>query len=308
MATYTTIKSGERKGQVERVSAKEKAAAALERLDTGCAEILASDGEFAEYLRMAGAMHGYSWGNRMLIYLQRPDTRMVAGYGRWRDLGRQVKKGAKGIPILAPCVVKRDAGMENAGLSTPDGPVDDQGKVSKVVGFRCVYVFAVEDTEGPAYNRPAPAEISDDSELVRDKAAGILGMILAAGVPVTYGATGSAEGWYSVAEKSITLTDRDRPAAMRCKTLLHEYAHHLAGVKAGDDRASHEVIAEGAAMVAAAYWGLDTDTYSIPYVAAWAGDAKRVSQLLGEIVRIADIMSSAETCPACHGEGCYQCR
>src|SRR5207342_2111760 len=84
--------------------------------------------------------HAYSWHNVCLIASQRPTATRVAGFQTWRTLGRFVRKGEKGIAILAPIVGRRaaDSAEENA---------------RTVVGFRAAYVFDIEQTDG----EPLPA-------------------------------------------------------------------------------------------------------------------------------------------------------
>ena len=64
------------------------------------------------YLAFLGRFHNYSFGNQILIYLQNPDATHVAGFQRWKALGRYVKKGETGIRILAPMVRGRNAEAE----------------------------------------------------------------------------------------------------------------------------------------------------------------------------------------------------
>ncbi len=91
-----------------------------------------------EYLAAMGRFHRYSLHNLMLIVSQRPEATRVAGYQTWRQLGRYVKKGAKGILILAPILLKKAVEQ----VSQEEQPV----KVA--VGFRTVYVFDLADTDG----------------------------------------------------------------------------------------------------------------------------------------------------------------
>ena len=72
----------------------------------------------------------YSWGNALLIATQRPNATRVAGFHTWRKLGRAVRKGEKGIMILAPVVVKKRVESEEA--------EDEQ---TRLFGFRAAYVF-----------------------------------------------------------------------------------------------------------------------------------------------------------------------
>jgi hypothetical protein len=90
-----------------------------------------------EYLAAMARFHRYSAYNIMLILSQRPNAIRVAGFHTWKELGRFVKKGAKGILILAPIFRKRTA---------EEASQDDQP--NKLVGFRAVYVFDLADTDG----------------------------------------------------------------------------------------------------------------------------------------------------------------
>src|SRR3984893_964692 len=85
---------------------------AEEALNKLSAELEAGKSEaLRSYLASMGRFHRYSWGNVLLIASQRPDATHVAGFHTWHDLGRSVKKGEKGIMILATVVVKqKDAG------------------------------------------------------------------------------------------------------------------------------------------------------------------------------------------------------
>src|SRR5438034_10369906 len=99
---------------------------------------MADSETFAAWLRARAAFHDYSFANVCLIVSQRPDATRVAGYKTWQKLGRQVRKGEHGIRILAPCRVKVAEADQHA----------DKRDAYRVVGFRCVSVFDVAQTEG----------------------------------------------------------------------------------------------------------------------------------------------------------------
>jgi len=107
---------------------------ARERLATAV-EQMADSETFAAWLRARGAFHDYSFNNVYLIVSQRPDATQVAGYKTWQKLGRQVRKGERGILILAPCVVKRET---------------ETGEQARSMFFRTVSVFDVGQTDGDA--------------------------------------------------------------------------------------------------------------------------------------------------------------
>ena len=77
----------------------------MEGLERGVNDILSSE-NYKKYLKFLSSFHQYSLNNTILIYAQKPDASLVAGYRKWQTMGRQVKKGEKGIRILAPIPVK----------------------------------------------------------------------------------------------------------------------------------------------------------------------------------------------------------
>lgn len=79
----------------------------MKNLETGVSELFTSD-RYQEYLRTMAKFHNYSFNNTMLIAMQRPDATLVTGYQNWQSMGRQVKKGEKGITIIAPSSIKRE--------------------------------------------------------------------------------------------------------------------------------------------------------------------------------------------------------
>src|SRR2546430_1541053 len=79
--------------------------AALQKQISGAVEALVDAGAWKRMLAVAARFHDYSFGNQMLIALQCPEATRVAGYRTWQKLGRQVRKGERGIAILAPMTV-----------------------------------------------------------------------------------------------------------------------------------------------------------------------------------------------------------
>ena len=90
------------------------------------------------YLSVMSRFHRYSFGNLMLILAQRETATYVAGFRKWQELGRNVRKGEKGIGIFAPCRYKR---------KVEDDSGDDR-EVQDIRGFRVVHVFDISQTEG----------------------------------------------------------------------------------------------------------------------------------------------------------------
>lgn len=113
------------------------------------------EGNWKTYLQMHSAFHGYSDGNKMLIFAQNPSATMVAKFSYWKKMGRHVKKGEKSIRIFAPIIKKDDKGKE------------------ELKGFFLVPVFDVSQTEGD----PLPEVVHDLSKTSEDVINGIENII-----------------------------------------------------------------------------------------------------------------------------------
>jgi hypothetical protein len=105
-------------------------------LESGQSEVL------SEYLGAMARFHSYSFGNVMLIARQKPDATNIAGVRTWNSLGRFVKRGEKGILILAPMVGHRRSRQIQIAPDIDTDSVDDEPKPERqLIGFRAVYVF-----------------------------------------------------------------------------------------------------------------------------------------------------------------------
>lgn len=237
------------------------------------------------YLDMLSRFHHYSFGNCLLIAIQKPDATLVAGFQRWKDLHRWVKKGEKGIGILAPLVGRKrdslDADQDDA----------EAAEERKLYGFRVVYVFDVSQTEGQEL--PALGEVSGDpgEKLLRLQA-----LIQTKGIELRFvesllGALGMSEGG------RISVLSSLGPAEM-FSTLVHELAHEL--LHRGDRRKEttkvvRETEAEAVAYVVCRASGLKVSTQSSDYIQLWHGDVSVLMQSL-ELVRevASDIITALE--------------
>ena len=159
--------------QQQRQTAKEVIAAnvqhLIEQLDAGQSEALTA------YLTAMSRFHNYSFGNILEIARQKPDATRVAGLYTWNQLGRRVKKGEKGIRILAPIIGVKRKPQEEAEKDLT------RQNVPLLVGFRAAYVFDVSQTEGKEL--PEPAKISGDAGANRDR---LIGFINAQGIELEF--------------------------------------------------------------------------------------------------------------------------
>lgn len=262
------------------------------RLVEGVRKVL-SEGQLAEFLKFMSRFREYSLHNAMLIYMQYPRAKMVAGIKTWNSLGRRVRKGEKGIAIFAPTLKKVRVREEHTGPETGELRVEEREE-ERVLGFHIVYVFDVSQTEGKPL--PKPPEPEEKKVPGGDAARFIWERLLSASLfPVRWGClTPGAKGEFDPAAGEIRL-DPTLDEGMRAEVLLHEVAHGLAhrlgvdGPEARrrygkDERARGEAIAEGAAFIAASRFGLDTSDSSFDYVAGWVRDAEKLVEW-GEAVR-----------------------
>lgn len=222
---------------------------------------------FLSYLQTCAKFHQYSPGNQMLIMMQNPDATRVAGYKRWLSLNRYVKRGEKGIPILAPCTVKTDPA--------------DESSPKAIAYFRIVYVFDVSQTEGeslPEIEWRSPAHLAQLDAALTAYAESL-------GITVTIENTGKAQGY---ASRGAIVLD---PTA-GTKTLIHELAHHLLHINARTERDREELEAEAVAYVVASHFNIP-DLFSPNYLAIWNADAKKISESADRIRKTASQIINA---------------
>lgn len=265
----------------------ERVAELTDRLENGVKELYASD-NYAQYISAMAKFHHYSFGNALLILVQCPHATNVAGYGTWKQLGRQVKRGEKGILILAPCnfraVLEREKLDPQTGqtLYGPDGnPLTEKVKISPN-RFKIAHVFDLSQTEGRELPEIGVSELTGD---VADYA-GIYDRLTALSpLPVQQeDFPRSAKGYTSFSENRIVIKP-GMSQVQTIKTLVHEIAHaklhkpaDLLVEEQPKQRRQKEVEAESVAYVVCQYFGIDTSDYSLAYVAGWSRD-RELSEL-----------------------------
>lgn len=232
------------------------------------------------YLEMLSRFHHYSFGNCLLIAIQRPDATHVAGFQCWKRLGRYVKQGEKGILILAPMVRRQKAEQSEAG--------DADDEVSKettpaVCGFRAVHVFDVSQTEGAEL--PEFSRIEGDPG---DKVQVLEAVVRSHGIELVYephlgGADGRSEGGKIVLREGLA-------PAEHFAVLAHELAHerlHRTERRKETTRKVRELEAEAVAFVVTKAAGLDGISRSADYIQLYAGDKDLLMESLDHIQRVA---------------------
>jgi len=223
-----------------------------------------------EYLAAMARFHRYSLHNLMLIVSQRPDATRVAGYQTWRQLGRYVKKGAKGILILAPIMLKKAAEQAN----------EEEACAKVAVAFRAVYVFDLADTDGQAL--PGLANAEGDPAGYTDR---VKEFIAQRGIQLEYSdGIYPAQGMCSPG-KIVLLPGQS--SAEEFATLVHETAHsllHQQERRAETTKCVRETEAEAVAFVVCESIGLKAHN-SADYIQLYSGDKETLAESLEHVQR-----------------------
>ena len=288
----------------------EKLKEITDRLEQGITELFDSE-RYKEYLRVMSKFHNYSFNNTLLIAMQKPDASLIAGFTAWKNqFQRNVKKGEKGIKIIAPSPFKIKQEMEKIDPQTQkpvigrDGkPVTEEKEIT-IPAYKVVSVFDVSQTEGKELPDIAVDALTGDVEQYSDFFAALE---KTSPVPIGFEKIeGGAHGYYHLEDKRIAL-DEGMSELQTLKTAIHEIAHaklHDIDLNAPKDeqqprvdRRTREVEAESVAYTVCQHYGLDTSDYSFGYVAGWSS-GRELAELKSSLETIrsaaADIINSID--------------
>ena len=198
------------------------------RLEQGILELFDSE-RFKEYLRVMSKFHDYSLRNTILIAMQKPDATRVAGFNTWKTkFGRTVKKGEKGIRILAPAPKKLKQEQEKLDPKTKlpiigeDGEPVREEKEIVIPRYKIVSVFDVSQTEGRELPDIAVDELTGSVERYEDFFAALKAV---SPFPITFAAIpGEAHGYCDYMSNCIVV-DEGMSELQTLKTTIHEIAH-----------------------------------------------------------------------------------
>ena len=248
------------------------------RLETGIQQLFDSD-RYKAYLTTMAKFHNYSFNNTLLIAMQ--GGQLVAGFNKWKDtFHRTVKKGEKGIKILAPAPYKVKQKMEKLDeqgkpILDKDGKPLTEEKTVQIPAFKVVSVFDVSQTEG----EPLPSIAVDElSGSVQDYQDFFKALEQSSPVPIGFeDIEGGAHGYFHLLDNRITIQE-GMSQLQTIKTAIHEIAHaKLHAIDPDDpeqanrpDSRTREVQAESVAYAVCQHYGLDTSDYSFGYVAGWS--------------------------------------
>lgn len=266
-----------RKAEMEEITTK---------LEKGVKDIFSSD-NYKEYLNFCAKLPRYSVNNQILIMLQKPDATMCQSFTGWKDMNRFVRKGEKGIRILAPAPYKMQKEQDKTDASgkailDKDGePVKETVEIT-VNAFKPVSTFDISQTEGEPVPTVGVSELTGSVEGYETLLAAIKEVVL---VPISFEQIDSgAKGYFHLEENRIVVQE-GMSEAQTVKTLLHEASHQAlhsreAMEQSGDKKSKNqkECEAESVAYVVCQHYGIDTSDYSFAYVATWSAD-KEVPEL-----------------------------
>ena len=259
---------------------KQKVQEITEKLEQGIKELFESE-KYKTYLNTMSKFHNYSFNNTMLIAMQKPDATLVAGFKAWqKNFDRHVKKGEKGIRILAPAPYKIKEERDKIDPVTQELLLDKDGNPQKeeveitIPAFRAVSVFDVAQTDGKPIPELAAKELLSDVEGYQDM---IRAVEAISPVPIELEEiAGDSKGYYDREAKRIAVQE-NMSESQTLKTMIHEVAHsklHSKEVEQDEqmrkDRNTKEVEAESVAYTVCQHFGIDTSDYSFGYIAGWS--------------------------------------
>ena len=263
---------------------KQKVQEITEKLEQGIKELFESE-KYKTYLNTMSKFHNYSFNNTMLIAMQKPEATLVAGFKAWqKNFDRHVKKGEKGIRILAPAPYKIKEEQEKLDPVTGEIMLDKNGMPItveveiKIPAFRVVPVFDVSQTDGKELPDIGVNELSGSVEDYEDF---MQALTEVSPVPITYeDIDGDAKGYFHTTDHRIAIQE-GMSQSQTVKTAIHEVAHAKLHDRERNqdidavldkDRNTKEVEAESVAYTVCQHFGIDTSDYSFGYIAGWSSD------------------------------------
>ena len=227
-----------------------------------------------QYLEVMARFPRYSFNNCILIALQFPEAQMVQGFHAWKKLGRSVKKGEKGIGIIAPMIGRKKDDDSQADASTE----------RTIFGFKVVHVFDVSQTEGD--DLPEFARVSGDPG---ESIAALEALIHSWGIELVYehipcGADG-------LSKKGTIVIRPDLEPAKLLLTLVHETSHERLHANAERRKETTKTIreteAEAVAHVVCRALGLNTVEHCADYIQLYNGDVDVLTKSMDYIQKTA---------------------
>ena len=257
-------------------------------IEQGIQELFESE-KYMRYLSVMSRFHRYSVNNTMLIYMQKPDATLVAGYNKWKNqFERHVKKGEHGITIIAPTPFKKKIEEQKLDPDTKAPILDAEGKAVmeerevEIPMFRPVKVFDVSQTDG----KSLPELASSLSGNVQNYEAFMEALRRSAPVPLSVEPmAANMDGYFSPDQQRIAIRagmSEVQTVSAAVHEIAHSKLHNYAkaqeeAARAGDkeppkkkDRNTEEVEAESISYAVCQYYGIQTGENSFGYIANWS--------------------------------------
>ena len=257
-------------------------------IEQGIKELFESE-KYMRYLSVMSRFHRYSVNNTMLIYMQKPDATLVAGYNKWKNqFERHVKRGEHGITIIAPTPFKKKIEEQKLDPDTKAPILDAEGKAVveerevEIPMFRPVKVFDVSQTDG----KPLPELASTLSGNVQNYEAFMEALRRSAPVPLSVEPmAANMDGFFSPDQQRIAIRagmSEVQTVSAAVHEIAHSKLHNYAkaqeeAARAGDkeppkkkDRNTEEVEAESISYAVCQYYGIQTGENSFGYIANWS--------------------------------------
>ena len=260
-------------------------------IEANIQDLFQSD-KFADYLRTMSRFHSYSYNNTILIHMQMPSATHVAGFNKWKNqFGRHVKKGEKGLTIIAPTPFKKRIEEMKLDPDTRAPVLDHDGNVImeerevEIPLFRPVKVFDVSQTEG----RPLPSLVSSLTGDVQQYEAFMEALRRTSPVSIMFKPLREGlDGFLSLNDQTITIREGMSQVQTVCAA-VHEITHAMlhnrereqltaaAGITDREppkpkDKNTKEVEAESVSYTVCQYYGIETSANSLGYIATWSKD------------------------------------
>ena len=296
----------------EKQSNKERIKEITAGIEKGIQELFESD-RYRNYLTTMSRFHRYSLNNVMLIHAQKPDATLVAGFNKWKNsFGRHVKKGEKGIQILAPTPYKIKQEEQKLDPDTKLPLLDENGepvteeKEVTIPMFKVVSVFDVSQTDG----RPLPQISSTLTGDVAEYEVFLEALHRTSPVPISFQAMEPGmDGYFAPKKQKIFLREGMSQVQTICAAVheiahskLHDYEHMTELADDGEtilvpgekSRNTEEVEAESVSYAVCQYFGIETAENSFGYIAAWS-QGKELKELRASLETINKISSELIT-------------
>ncbi len=280
-------------------SRKKELSDMMVQLEKGVKAVFETD-SYKDYLNFCAKFPRYSVNNQILIMLQRPDATMCQSFSGWKVMNRFVKKGEKGIRILAPAPYKRTIEQDrldiygNPMLGSDGERLKDSIELM-TMAFKPVSTFDISQTGGA----PVPSFGIDELTGYVNGYHRLLDVIKAVvPAPISFeNIRSGAKGHYQIEEDRIVVQS-DMSEVQTVKTLIHEAAHQALHSRQAMDaigatkksRNQRETEAESVAYIVCQHFGIDTADYSFGYLATWASD-KEVPELKASLDTIRNTAS-----------------